>query len=66
MKVLDIVSRNGGRNVFAITKIDSFDNGAVLTLVEVNPDKTIEHRYPNAEPMLISTQELQKFYTKIS
>jgi gamma-glutamyltranspeptidase len=66
MKVTDIVSNNIGGNVFVITSMDVSDNSQVLTLVEVNPNKIDEHLYPNIEPILISIQELQVYYTKIS
>jgi hypothetical protein len=66
MKVLDIISNNQGENLFVITSMDVSDSSQVLTLVEVNPNNTREHLYPDIEPMLISMNELQAYYKKIS
>lgn len=66
MKVLDIISNNQGENLFVITSMDVSDSSQVLTLVEVNPNNTREYLYPDIEPMLISMNELQAYYKKIS
>jgi hypothetical protein len=66
MKVTDIVSNNIDGNVFVITSMDVSGSSQVLTLVEVNPNKTEEHLYTNIDPILISMKELQIYYKKIS
>lgn len=66
MNITDIVSRNEGKNTFAIIKMEAFDGTPMAVLVEVYPNNTSEHMYPDAEPLRITRQELQAFYAKVS
>jgi hypothetical protein len=62
MKASDIVSRNNGKNVFAIMNMSITADHQSVTLVEVNPEDTRQHLYPNNEPTVISIKELEAFY----
>lgn len=65
MNIGDIVSRNEGKNTFAIIGLDVFEETTIVTLVEVYPDNNAEHVDPNAETLRITVRELKAFYTKV-
>ncbi|MBA6383648.1 hypothetical protein H4J45_09705 [Colwellia sp. BRX10-6] len=66
MNISDIVTNNDSKNIFAITSMEVLNGSQVLTLVEVKPEQIDEHLYPDADPIVISMQELQAFYKQVS
>jgi hypothetical protein len=62
MKASDIVSKNNGKDFFAIINMSITAYHSTVTLVEVNPEDTSQHLYPNDKLIVISIKELEAFY----
>ncbi|EGR2045869.1 hypothetical protein D5E87_26475 [Vibrio parahaemolyticus] len=62
MKVFDLVKEKTSQRIFSITSISGDRNGSFVSLVEVHPNDTSEHLYPENPPIIVNILELEAFY----